>query len=270
MFVRIKTTPKLFYELVGVTLLITFFTFYSFKIDEDAVILGYQSSMYSTSTEVSIEEIVKSVKAAKKSSTSNSNTGTYEVAVSVKPSKALPADAGGMSIPLFYQGDSRWYKIPFGGGNMASSACGPTCFAMVITYLTGNALYPDDVVAKIGKKYSRPEGLDWSMFGEVAPEYGCTAKNCGAVNVQGIVKALKENKPVIVTTSGYGTTREFTKKGHFIVLRGLTEDGKILVNDPNDGETKKHYAKAYDPDFIVNECKANGSPKAYWVFEKKE
>ena len=268
MLTRIKTTPKLFYELVGITLFITFFTFYSFKIDEDAVVLGYRSNIYSVSDEIGIEEIIKSVKAAKNKA--SNNTGTYEVSGSVKPSKVLPADAGGMSIPLFYQGDSRWWDKKFGGGNMSSSACGPTCFAMVITYLTGNALYPDAVVDKIGKKYSTSVGLDWSMFGEVAPEYGCTAKFCGAVNAKGIVKALKENKPVIVSTSGYGTTREFTKKGHFIVLRGLTEDGKILVNDPNDDETKKHYAKAYDPDFIVNECKANGSPKAYWVFEKKE
>lgn len=26
---------------------------------------------------------------------------------------------------------------------------------------------------------------------------------------------------------------EFTAKGHFIVLSGLTEDGYVLVNDPN-------------------------------------
>lgn len=26
----------------------------------------------------------------------------------------------------------------------------------------------------------------------------------------------------------------FTNNGHFIVLRGITENGKILVNDPTD------------------------------------
>lgn len=183
----------------------------------------------------------------------------------------IPESAGGMSIPLYLQYDNKWGSVSFGGGTIASSGCGATSMAMVVTYLTGKQVTPDMVVSKIGNRYYRPgEGQSWSMPGGVASIYGIKLVEQCTANAEKILQYLKKGYPVVVSTTGYGTTQEFTKHGHYIVLRGLDENGKVLVNDPNDNtSTKQHYLKAYDVNFIVSECTVNHSDtKPMWVFTK--
>ena len=61
-------------------------------------------------------------------------------------------------------------------------------------------------------------------------------------------KKLREGK-VVITSMGKG---HFTNNGHFIVLRGITENGKILVNDPNSREKSN---KEWSVSIIVSEAK---------------
>lgn len=196
-------------------------------------------------------------------------SGNYVPLKDMVPSIEISSNMGGMGIPLYTQWDSRWGEIDFGGGDISSSGCSITSLAMVISYLKEKAVSPADIQRCVGNRYYvEGEGQSWAIFEDVAGQYGLSCKQY-TVNSDRIVEALKAGKPVIVSTSGYGTTKEFTSAGHFIVLRGLTADGMVLVNDPNDKEAKKHYAKAYSPDFIVNECKKNGVLKGMWVFSKK-
>lgn len=182
----------------------------------------------------------------------------------------IPESAGGMSIPLYLQYDSKWGSIPFGGGNIGSSGCGAASMAMVVTYLTGRQVTPDMIVGQIGNRYYAGSGQSWDMPGGVAAIYGIKLVKQCPVNAELILKYLKEGYPVVVSTSGFGTTQEFTTAGHYIVLRGLDGNGKVLVNDPNDNTTtKQHYLKAYDANFIVSECIINHSTvKPMWVFSK--
>ena len=53
----------------------------------------------------------------------------------------------------------------------------------------------------------------------------------------------------------------FTKKGHFIVLRGIDENGKILVNDPNDNDNKRHFYRSFEIGLIKREA------KQFWCFD---
>lgn len=183
----------------------------------------------------------------------------------------IPGSAGGMSIPLYLQYDSNWGSVRFGGGDIATSGCGATSMAMIITYLTKKQVTPDMVVAKIGNRYYVPGfGQGWGMPGGVAEIFGIKKLYEGTVNAEKILQYLKQGNPVLVSTTGKGTTREFTKNGHYIVLRGLDDRGRVLVNDPNDNtSSKQHYLKAYDVNFIVSECTENRRlPKHMWAFGK--
>ena len=67
--------------------------------------------------------------------------------------------------------------------------------------------------------------------------YGVTGSWVGN-DGEKIVNALNSGHPVIAHM-GPGI---FTKAGHYIVLRGVTKDGKILVNDPaSSSRTGKAY-----------------------------
>lgn len=60
------------------------------------------------------------------------------------------------------------------------------------------------------------------------------------------------------------STGVFTSAGHFIVLRGVTANGKVLVNDPNDSTAKNFINREFD---MMSEIHATAS--AYWIFDKK-
>ena len=71
---------------------------------------------------------------------------------------------------------------------------------------------------------------------------------------------LSEGRPVI-SSQRAGL---FTSGGHFIVLRGVTANGKVLVNDPNDSDAKNYINREFD---MMSEIHATAN--AYWIFDKK-
>ena len=73
--------------------------------------------------------------------------------------------------------------------------------------------------------------------------------------------ALSEGHPVISSQS----PGLFTGGGHFIVLRGITADGKILVNDPNDNDRKQYLNRQFDM-YSEIDC----TSRNYWIFEAKQ
>ena len=174
-------------------------------------------------------------------------------------SGAVPA--GGLSIPLYLQTDPAWGALsyPYASGRsstIAASACGPTCFAMVASYLTGSTITPPEVL--LGGRYHVSGGTSWSYFSAAASAFGA-----GSVMQTGswahAKSALLAGHPVICS-QGPGL---FTSSGHFIVLRGVTPEGRILVNDPNDTQAKGYAAREFEVWQITS------SARQYWIFEKR-
>ena len=165
--------------------------------------------------------------------------------------------ANGMNIPLYKQGGGQpWSSMVYGNGTIASSGCAPTSLAMVISYLIGNRVTPADVVSWTGNRYYvSGQGSSWNIFPACASHWGISCQNLGK-STAGLTAALSSGKPVIASV-GPGT---FTKGGHLIVLRGITEDGKILVNDPSDNNTKNHINKKFPLELILRES------KNFWSF----
>lgn len=163
----------------------------------------------------------------------------------------------GMEIPLYLQYSAPWGSMSYGSSTIKKSGCAPTAIAMVVSYLQ-ETTYPQDIVAFTGNRYYVPgAGSAWSIFPATAEAFGISCSNLGK-NISSMIAALEEGKPVIASMSP-GT---FTSGGHFIVLRGITEEGKILVNDPNDSPSKNHAGREFDLNLIERES------KNFWSFGK--
>ena len=81
----------------------------------------------------------------------------------------------------------------------------------------------------------------------------------GASDGKEIREALKEGKLVVALMS----KGHFTSGGHFIVLRGITEDGSVLVADPS---SYSRSIKEWDMSIILNEAsRSAGAGGPFWV-----
>ena len=127
----------------------------------------------------------------------------------------------GHYVPLYFQTD--YPDTRYGHGTVATSGCGITSLAMVATYLTGHDYYPDELAHYFG---GRAENNIQRL------EYGSDTLQLPwrkAKDFWDVTAALNDGDIVIALMS---SSSIFTSSQHFIVLTGLNEDGKIMVNDP--------------------------------------
>jgi len=123
-------------------------------------------------------------------------------------------------IPQYFQSDYPYTR--YAGGTVATSGCSVTTLAMVASYMTGHEYLPDDLARYFG---GRAENHIARL------EYGSEVlqipyeKNWDW-NVTR--QALREGKIAIVLVN---SKTHFTQSQHFIILTGMTPDGKILVQD---------------------------------------
>jgi len=173
----------------------------------------------------------------------------------------VQSDERGMPIPMLFQFDYKKVAYYHRGTpkSVSTSGCGATCVSMIVAYLTGNTqqnpyqLFFDAVE----DGYYKGNGLSHEALSHYLSEYGVKGKwifNDG----DAIIKALKEGKPVIAHM-GDGI---FTENGHYVVLRGVTEDGKILINDPN---SRSNCSKAFPIDTLLREARTERSFMVCWV-----
>lgn len=154
-------------------------------------------------------------------------------------------------IPLFQQWDRRWGYVTYGNNIIAINGCGPTCLSMVYTGLTGKGNYtPADMAGFCieNNYFDQESGTSWALMLNGARKLGLDSQRVEA-SKKSIKRCLKDGRPVIASMK----PGDFTTTGHFIVLTGLTEEGKVNVNDPNNiGNSKKQW----DLDRIVSQTKA--------------
>lgn len=177
-----------------------------------------------------------------------------------------PSDERGMAIPMLFQGDYAQTVCTVGGieRSVATSGCGATSLSMVIAYLTGNTdqnpytLFCDSVDA------GRYHGSGWShgTLSLFAENYGVHSRWI-ANDADAILSALREGKPVIAHM-GPGI---FTSRGHYLVLRGVTEDGLVLMNDPN---SRDNCAKAFPIDTLLKQAKTSEAFMVCWSDDMSE
>lgn len=147
----------------------------------------------------------------------------------------------------YFQGD---YQQSYGyGTTIANAGCGPTSMAMVATYLTGEKHDPVEVANwSLSRGYHiKDNGTAWAFFPAISQAYGLDCEQTGVSSSK--IKDSLSNGKMIIMNVGPGT---FTRGGHYIVLKGLTSDGKVIVADP---ASRQRTDKAYDMSVFLNEGK---------------
>lgn len=173
--------------------------------------------------------------------------------ITIDPNYTPSMSGNVMKIPAIYQFDYKKVVCTINGkGKSAStSGCGATSMCMVIHYLTGNTEPTPYSLFKwaYDNGYYHGDGLGHEAVSALGKLCGVEGKWIGK-NGSKIVEALKSGHPVIAHM-GPGI---FTRQGHYIVLKGVTDDGKILVNDPN---SKSRTGKAYPLSTILSQSKTS-------------
>ncbi len=151
-------------------------------------------------------------------------------------------------VPFLYQTDPQWAAHPYAGGTVEKNGCGPTCLSMVYVALTGrDELDPADMADFSEHGGYTADGMTaWALMSDGAAELGLASDELPA-SAAAVREALLAGRPVICSV-GPG---DFTTTGHFIVLAGLTEDGEVVVHDPNSAERS---ARTWDLERVIGQC----------------
>lgn len=173
----------------------------------------------------------------------------------------FPGDGGSTSVVYYNQLDERWKNEAYGTDNIGGYACGPTSMAIVVSSLTSDTMDPIQMSewAYQNGYWCSGSGSYHSLIPGAAEEWGLNVEGCTASEPQRIVDALSNGKLVVaIMTKGH-----FTSSGHFIVLRGVTAEGKILVADP---ASYSRSEKEWDLSIILNEAsKHAGAGGPFWI-----
>jgi len=173
--------------------------------------------------------------------------------------------SGSTQVVYFNQLDSRWAEILYGtSSTIGEAGCGPTALAMIVSTLTGTYHDPVEISEWSVAHGYRCEGncSYHSLIPDGARAFGLQAEGATAKDAAKIAEALADGK-LVGAIMGAG---HFTSSGHFIVLRGITADGKILVADP---ASKSRSEKEWDFDIILNEAqKGAGAGGPFWIISK--
>ena len=151
-------------------------------------------------------------------------------------------------VPFLYQTDPQWASRPYAGGTVEKNGCGPTCLSMVYVALTGRDDLDPAAMADFSERggYTTDGMTAWTLMSDGATELGLVSKELPASEAA-VREALLAGRPVICSV-GPG---DFTTTGHFIVLSGLTEDGEVIVHDPNNAERSSH---PWDLERVLGQC----------------
>lgn len=168
---------------------------------------------------------------------------------------------GSVDVTYFCQTDDEWADQPFGTDTIGPYGCGPTAMAMAVASLTDTETDPAVMAAWAAEHgyWARRSGSYHSIVLGTARSFGLLAEPFTSREANDVLDALSQGK-MLVALMGPG---HFTTGGHFILLRGVTQDGQVLVADPN---SRENSLAAWDPQLVLDELapsQSHGAP--LWV-----
>lgn len=168
---------------------------------------------------------------------------------------------GNFDILFFNQSAPAWKDKLYGSDPIGTHGCGPTAMAMVISSMTDYRVDPTMLASWSVKNgyYSRGGGSYHGLIPAAARAYGLSVTSASNRTVAGLTAQLKAGKIlVILVRQGH-----FTTSGHFMIVRGISPDGKFMLADPQSFENS---TILWDPNLIVRELAGrDGDGGPVWI-----
>lgn len=171
---------------------------------------------------------------------------------------ALLTQTDGSKFIYYDQTWDAYASYRYGNQTIGGYGCGPTSMAMVISNLTGTIIKPTTMGdwSYANGFFVSGRGTAYGLFPAASAKYGITCTTMSAYDKEGIVSALKQGK-LLLTVVGYG---DFTRGRHFLLIRGITDDGKLLLADSGRYE---NCLSEWDYNRVIRQV----SGGMFWVFE---
>lgn len=165
-----------------------------------------------------------------------------------------------MKVRYFNQLDARWASVPYGtAGTVGEEGCGPVTMAMALSTLTGRTHDPVELSRWAADNRFRCEGNGsyHALVPAAAAGYGLACR--GNLSEEEIRRALASHQLVVaIMARGH-----FTSDGHFILLRGIARDHRILVADC---ASRARSREKWDLPLIISEARADaGAGGPFWA-----
>lgn len=165
---------------------------------------------------------------------------------------------GSIDVVYFCQSDEEWAEQLYGTDPIGPYGCGPTVMAMAIATMTDTDTDPAVMAAWAADHghWARRSGSYDSIVTGTAQAFGLEAESLTQRTVDEMLQALWDGK-LLIAHVGSG---HFTEGGHFILIRGATLGGEVLVADPNSLERS---LQLWDPQIILDElssARSSGAP----------
>lgn len=144
------------------------------------------------------------------------------------------SSAVSLSVPSYKQTDPRWANVTIGssGKTIGRIGCVTTGIAMMESYRSGTAIYPDAMSKRLS--YSSTGNVYWPS------DYNVTTSRDGYLSK--ILSLLKQGKPVLIGAKNSSGGQ------HWVVITGYTgaglTEGSFIINDPG-SETRTRLSQFF-------------------------
>lgn len=167
------------------------------------------------------------------------------------------------TVPLYIQQD--YPHLSYGGGDytIATHGCGICALTMAATYLTDTEHLVEDITYQF-QRYGTSVGSSWTLLDDAPAVLGFYSQ--GRVTNWEQAKQALEDGLLVVSLQREGP---FTTGGHYILLYGISEDGRVLVRDSDFSNHSEDYV---DTDYYENgfpEEMVYKTNKIFWVLGPK-
>ncbi len=272
---RKKRTGKKFFKTVFVTTYVSFICFlYLFATRVTPWDIDYfindtkqnATQLVSTlKTQKAALEVKREAAALAKAVSKEKKKTNKSNVVDEEEDKGTTLQSNTVELVYYSQTDPQWNATLYGTDNtIGVFGCGPTTLAMVLSTFTENEITPDMAAkwAFDNGHFSHNSGSYHSIIPDGAKSFGLQSKSLEKPSKEIIFDELnKGNLVVVLMNKGI-----FTSQGHFIILRGVTPEGKVLIAD---SQSLENSGQQWDIQTILDEAKyaANyGGP--FWSISK--